>query len=196
MNVKNNPLLTNLGCMGNRLTTLDVSNNTRLKDLSCWGNQISVLDISNCEYLRELVNTTDPYYDEDKLVRVTDQEGRKITGIASSFPSGYGLHEYDREEEGLQVGEYILFESDIARVEILPTYEEAVKSIPPGKYRHYKGKEYEVIGIARHSETEEVMVVYRALYGDHGIWVRPASMWNEEIVKEGKTVRRFEKNGD
>ena len=133
---------------------------------------------------------------EDKPVRVTDTEGRKITGVASSFPSGYGLHEYNREEEGLQVGEYTLFESDIAGVEILPTYEEAVESILPGKYRHYKGKEYEVIGIARHSETEEAMVVYQALYGDRGIWVRPASMWNEEVERGGKTVRRFERVDD
>lgn len=133
---------------------------------------------------------------EDKTVRVTDSEGRKITGIAVSFPSGYGLHEYNREEEGLQVGEYILFESDIAGIEILPTYEEAMESIPPGKYRHYKGKEYEVIGIARHSETEEALVVYRALYGDRGLWVRPASMWNEEVEQDGKTVRRFERTGD
>ena len=133
---------------------------------------------------------------EDKPVCVTDREGRKITGIAVSFPSGYGLHEYNREEEGLQVGEYVLFESDIAGIEILPAYEEAVDSIPPGKYRHYKGKEYEVIGVARHSETEEAMVVYRALYGDHGIWVRPASMWNEEVEQGEVKVRRFEKVGD
>ena len=133
---------------------------------------------------------------EEKPVRVTDREGRKITGIAESFPSGYGLHEYNREEEGLQVGEYILFASDIAGIEILPAYEEAVESIPPGKYRHFKGKEYEVIGIARHSETEEAMVVYRPLYADHGMWVRPASMWNEEVERDGKTVRRFERIGD
>ena len=134
---------------------------------------------------------TDLFSYEEKLVRVTDREGRKITGIAESFPSGYGLHEYNREEEGIQVGEYVLFETDIAGIEILPTYEETVKSILPGKYRHYKGKEYEVIGIARHSETEEAMVVYSALYGDHGIWVRPASMWNEEVEQDGKRVRRF-----
>ena len=133
---------------------------------------------------------------EDKTVRVTDREGRKITGIASSFPSGYGLHEYNREEEGLQVGEYIIFESDIAGIEILPTYEEAVKTIPLGKYRHYKGKEYEVTGIARHSETEEALVVYRALYGDGGTWARPASMWNETVEYNGKKVRRFEKTED
>jgi len=70
------------------------------------------------------------------------------------------------------------------------TYEEAIKSIPTGKYRHYKGNEYEVIGIAKHSETLEPMVVYRALYGEGGLWVRPAGMWNE-TVKDGK--RRFEK---
>ena len=139
---------------------------------------------------------TDLFSYEDKLVRVTDQEGRKITGIAVSFPSGYGLHEYNREEEGLQVGEYILFQSQITQIECLPTYEEAVASIRPGRYRHFKGKEYEVIGIARHSETEEAMVVYRPLYADHGLWVRPASMWNEEIERDGKTFRRFERIGD
>ncbi|QUC67277.1 DUF1653 domain-containing protein [Aristaeella hokkaidonensis] len=139
---------------------------------------------------------TDLFSYEDKLVRVTDQEGRKITGIAVSFPSGYGLHEYNREEEGLQVGEYVLFQSQIKQIECLPTYEEAVESIRPGRYRHFKGKEYEVIGIARHSETEEAMVVYRPLYTDRGLWVRPASMWNEEIEREGKTFRRFERIED
>lgn len=52
--------------------------------------------------------------------------------------------------------------------------------IKNGRYRHFKGNEYEVIGIAKHSETSEKMVVYRALYGEHGLWVRPASMWNEK----------------
>ena len=73
------------------------------------------------------------------------------------------------------------------------TYEEAVKTIAVGKYRHIKGNEYEVISIARHSETTEPMVVYRAMYGDHGVWVRPAEMWNETIEREGKTFKRFEK---
>ena len=73
------------------------------------------------------------------------------------------------------------------------TYEEALKEIQPGRYRHFKGNEYEVISIARHSETTEPMVVYRALYGDHGTWVRPADMWNETIEREGKTFKRFEK---
>ena len=73
------------------------------------------------------------------------------------------------------------------------SFEEAVASIPPGRYRHFKGTEYEVICIARHSETEEPMVVYRALYGEGGVWVRPAEMWNEIISRDGKTFRRFEK---
>ena len=60
-----------------------------------------------------------------------------------------------------------------------------------GKYRHYKGGEYEVIGVANHSETLERMVVYRALYGDGEIWVRPISMWNESVVVNGITVPRF-----
>ena len=72
------------------------------------------------------------------------------------------------------------------------TYEEAVSSIPPGSYRHFKGKEYEVIGIARHSETEEPVVVYRTLYGDRGLWVRPAAMWNETVERDGRTYTRFE----
>ena len=66
----------------------------------------------------------------------------------------------------------------------------------PGRYRHFKGKEYELICTARHSETEELMVVYRALYGEGGVWVRPASMWNEEIERDGKRVRRFTYIGD
>ena len=63
--------------------------------------------------------------------------------------------------------------------------------VQPGRYRHFKGNEYEVLGMARHSETEEEMVVYRALYGERGVWVRPASMWNEVIERDGKTYRRF-----
>ena len=66
----------------------------------------------------------------------------------------------------------------------------------PGRYRHFKGNEYELIGTARHSETEELMVVYRALYGERGVWVRPAAMWNEEIERDGKRVRRFTRIGD
>lgn len=68
--------------------------------------------------------------------------------------------------------------------------------IKPGKYRHFKGNEYEVLYVARHSETMEEMVVYRALYGEHGVWVRPASMWNEEVTRDGKTYRRFTKIDD
>lgn len=66
-----------------------------------------------------------------------------------------------------------------------------MESIKPGRYRHFKGKEYEVLGVARHSETEEELVVYRALYGDFGLWVRLVSMWNETVERDGKTFRRF-----
>ena len=63
--------------------------------------------------------------------------------------------------------------------------------IQPGRYRHYKGKEYEVIGCARHTETEEEFVVYRALYGERGLWVRPAALFREAVRLDGKPVARF-----
>jgi len=131
---------------------------------------------------------------DNKLIRITDRWDDTFVGFAETFPSGYGLHEFDREEESIKMpGDYYIFEGDIKKIEELTTYEEAVESIPLGRYRHYKGNEYEVIGIARHSETTEPMVVYRALFGDGGIWVRPAYMWNETVERDGKTVRRFEK---
>jgi hypothetical protein len=64
---------------------------------------------------------------------------------------------------------------------------------PIGLYRHYKGGLYEVIGTARHSETREPMTVYRALYGEHGLWVRPADMFSEQVTVEGVRQARFQK---
>jgi hypothetical protein len=65
--------------------------------------------------------------------------------------------------------------------------------VAPGRYRHYKGNDYEVIGMARHSESLEWMVVYRALYGEGGLWVRPAEMFAETVVVNGVGVARFAK---
>ena len=69
---------------------------------------------------------------------------------------------------------------------------DSANEIRPGRYRHFKGNEYEVLCTATHSETMEPMVVYRALYGTGGVWVRPASMWNEEIERDGRKFKRFE----
>jgi len=63
--------------------------------------------------------------------------------------------------------------------------------ISPGRYRHYKGREYTVLGVARHSETLEELVVYRQEYGERGLWVRPAAMFAETVEVEGRTVPRF-----
>ena len=63
--------------------------------------------------------------------------------------------------------------------------------IAPGRYRHYKGNDYEVLFEARHSETEEPMVVYRALYGERGLWVRPKAMFCETVVVGGREQPRF-----
>ena len=62
----------------------------------------------------------------------------------------------------------------------------AAQTLRPGRYRHFKGKEYELLFLATHSETLEPMVVYRALYGERGIWVRPAAMWDEEIERDAQ----------
>ena len=66
-----------------------------------------------------------------------------------------------------------------------------MNSVKPGKYRHFKGNEYRVLGIAHHSETMEEMVVYQALYGEYGLWVRPVSMWNEIVDRDGYHGPRF-----
>ena len=82
---------------------------------------------------------------------------------------------------------------------MLSYYTEGVlylKEIRLGKYRHFKGNEYEVIGTARHSETLEDFVVYRALYGEGGLWVRPFDMFVETIERDGKQFKRFEYIGE
>lgn len=65
-------------------------------------------------------------------------------------------------------------------------------SVKLGKYRHFKGMEYKLIAIANHSETQQPMAVYRALYGEHGLWVRPLAMFLETIRRDGKEIQRFQ----
>jgi cyclomaltodextrinase / maltogenic alpha-amylase / neopullulanase len=69
-------------------------------------------------------------------------------------------------------------------------------NIKPGRYRHFKGNEYEVVAVAKDSETMEEVVVYRALYGERGLWVRPAKMFAEVIERDGRTMPRFQYLGD
>lgn len=64
--------------------------------------------------------------------------------------------------------------------------------VQPGRYRHYKGHEYEVLGTAKHTETEEEFVVYRALYGERGLWIRPATMFLETVTVDGLPCQRFQ----
>jgi hypothetical protein len=66
-------------------------------------------------------------------------------------------------------------------------------TVKPGRYRHFKGGEYEVLAVATHSETHEPIVVYRPLYNDTGWWVRPLAMFEETVVHEGREVKRFER---
>ncbi len=79
---------------------------------------------------------------------------------------------------------------DLADIELIDAYFKN-RRVASGIYEHFKGNQYEVIGIARHSETLEEMVVYRALYGEHALWVRPLTMFTDEVEKEGVKVLRF-----
>ncbi|HEY6873258.1 MAG TPA: DUF1653 domain-containing protein [Geobacteraceae bacterium] len=74
--------------------------------------------------------------------------------------------------------------------------EPETQEIRPGRYRHYKGNYYEVLGVACHSETEELLVVYRCLYGDHSLWVRPLAMFVEDVLVDGRAVPRFARCDD
>jgi hypothetical protein len=68
---------------------------------------------------------------------------------------------------------------------------EPLPAIEPGRYRHYKGGEYDVVGVVRHSESQEPLVLYRPLYGDAGLWVRPYAMFIEHVLVDGVTIPRF-----
>ncbi|NRB37396.1 MAG: DUF1653 domain-containing protein [Pseudomonadales bacterium] len=71
-----------------------------------------------------------------------------------------------------------------------------MKTIKKGRYQHFKGNFYDVVDIALHSETQDEQVIYRALYGDFGLWVRPLAMFDETIERDGKTLKRFNYVGD
>lgn len=73
---------------------------------------------------------------------------------------------------------------------------DSTNEISPGRYRHYKGNDYQVIDLAQHSETEEWLVVYRCLYGDHSLWVRPLAMFQETVTVAGEEVPRFDRISD
>lgn len=90
-------------------------------------------------------------------------------------------------------GEEVTYDPAYTNARLGRQKEEAIR---PGRYRHFKGNEYEVLYVAKHSETREPMVVYRAMYGERGVWVRPASMRNETVERDGMTYRRFTYIGD
>jgi hypothetical protein len=78
-----------------------------------------------------------------------------------------------------------------AKIDAGQCLEDSMEAIEPGRYRHYKGNDYTVLGVARHSETGETLVVYRQEYGDRGWWVRPQAMFMETVEVDGRIVPRF-----
>jgi len=123
------------------------------------------------------------------------RENRDITQVSVNS-SPYAVAVYEKlgfiKTDEQQEKDGIIFVPMKHTIQELP----AISPIPPGIYRHYKGNRYEVIGSAKHSETLEDMVIYKALYGDRGTWARPLSMWDNPIEVAGKTVKRFEYVGD
>jgi 8-oxo-dGTP diphosphatase len=99
-------------------------------------------------------------------------------------------HEAIRWATPLEFSELEFCPADVSVLARL-SFDYAKERIPLGIWQHFKGNRYETLGIAKHSETLEPMVVYRALYGEGGIWVRPAAMWLETVTREGKTFPRF-----
>lgn len=157
---------------------------------------------------------------DERIERITEMEGRLNrltawleTGVGDVAEDARVLDEYYRgplwraDFEADEAGELpqglprgVLSEdaaylalTDYAERTREAAYREALETIQPGRYRHFKGGEYEVCGVARHSETEEPMVVYRPLYGEGGLWVRPAAMWNEVVERDGVARPRFER---
>lgn len=96
------------------------------------------------------------------------------------------------ESEGIRG---ILFDGNAERVDRL-LFDPEAETVIKGKYRHFKGNEYEAIGLGRHTETGETLVFYRALYGEGGLWARPAAMWNDTVERDGKKYKRFAYLGD
>lgn len=132
------------------------------------------------------------------MTPLEQQLRRKLAGLRTSYSRTVHARQYDLpgrsgkkyrdkanrlRREMRQLRKQI---ETLAEAPIEPTV------IQPGIYRHYKGKQYEVIGIAHHSETLEELVVYPAMYGDHGLWVRPGKMFQESVMVDGRRVPRFE----
>ena len=103
--------------------------------------------------------------------------------------------EFETEQEAFAFqppdwfGEEVTYDPSYTNAALSQKREES--EVRPGRYRHFKGNEYEVLYTAYHSETQEPMVVYRAMYGERAVWVRPASMWNDTLTREGECFRRF-----
>ena len=126
-----------------------------------------------------------------QLREMASDSEEEIAKIASDIATGTFIDKNETVEIDSQKGQDSGNKcSDYANNNILISGEPPIQ---PGKYRHYKGNHYMVIGFAKHSETLDDMVIYRALYGENGIWVRPLSMWEESVEDEsGNIIKRFE----
>ncbi len=155
------------------------------------------------EYLLHGENMTDAASMHDELQRCFSfpaYYGRNLDALwdiltESDEPKNITLMNPEAMPQALFSGLVGLF-LELCRAQEDTSFELASDALRPGLYRHFKGREYRLLHIALHSETLEPMVVYQAMYGARGIWVRPASMWSEFIVRNGVETQRFTRIGD
>ena len=122
---------------------------------------------------------------------IPDDTGHKISKMLEWAHPGYTDGRPGDVADPWYTGDFELTYQDI--VAGCRGFLDSFIEIEPGHYRHYKGKEYEVLGMAKHTETLEALVIYRALYGEGKVWARPATMWNETVIVNGEEVKRFQR---
>jgi len=155
------------------------------------------LRLTEAEYLRLLPKTEGAVIAKDRYLIPWLEYTIELDVFDAPFaPLVLAEVEFSTEESALAFtppewfGEDVTYDSNYTNAALSRAGGKSAE-VPPGRYRHFKGREYQVLSVARHSETQEPMVVYQALYGEREIWVRPLSMWNEEIARNGVTCRRF-----
>lgn len=155
-----------------------------LSRLLAWAREVIPMFPDLGRSTREPVATLAWPSESDRLRDVIESE----LALADNFLSAGSTHPTNQFVDNVRTGgPRPTLQDDEVIMAPLP----ALPELTPGLYRHYKGNDYEVVAVARHSETREPVVVYRALYGEGGLWVRPYAMFCEDVVVDGHKVRRF-----
>ncbi len=155
------------------------------------------------EYILNGSSMTDPESMQDELQRcfiMPEYYGRNLDAlwdVLTEFDEGFGITINNAEDMPKELFSKLagLF-LNFCRIQPDAVFNITSDVLKPGLYRHFKGREYRLLYLALHSESLEPIVVYQAIYGSRGIWVRPAAMWNETIERNGVKTTRFQRIGE